>query len=52
MKLQIPRLARRGGSNVKRSFKIQRPIQITQRSLWSLDAWNFSGAWMLVLGTF
>jgi len=40
-KLQIP------SSNIQRSSK----LQIGVRKL-VFDVWNFSGAWMLVLGTF
>jgi hypothetical protein len=43
MKLQIP------SSNIQRSPKLQASDQRANVAL-VLDVWNFSGAWMLVLG--
>jgi hypothetical protein len=45
LKLQIP------SSNFQRSSKLKAPKKLPQSGL-MFGHWNFSGAWMLVLGAF
>jgi hypothetical protein len=46
MKLQIP------SSKHQRSFKFQASNRAAPAHILKFNAWDFSGAWMLVLGAF